>query len=125
MGSRNRIANASNKFQGDAKRVLCVCSAGLLRSPTAAKVLSNPPYNFNTRCAGVNEDFALIPVDDVLVYWSDEIVCMTQEHKLSLDASYNTGHRKVIVLDVPDNFERDDPELIRLIKEKYEKQLNV
>lgn len=48
----NRIANASNKFQGSYKRVLCVCSAGLLRSPTAALVLSKDPYNFNTRACG-------------------------------------------------------------------------
>ena len=49
----NRIANSTNPFQKDYKRVLCVCSAGLLRSPTAAYVLSQAPYNYNTRAAGL------------------------------------------------------------------------
>ena len=55
----NRLANSSNRYQGEYKRVLCVCSAGLLRSPTAALVLSQEPYNFNTRAAGLDEAFAL------------------------------------------------------------------
>ena len=42
----------SNEYQGDYKRVLTVCSANMLRSPTIAHVLSAEPYNFNTRSAG-------------------------------------------------------------------------
>ena len=67
MSLMNRLANTHNHYQGDAKRVLCVCSAGLLRSPTAAFVLSQEPFGFNTRAAGIAEDFALIVVDDVLL----------------------------------------------------------
>lgn len=74
----NRKWNSHNEYQGKHKRVLCVCSAGLLRSPTAAWVLSNPPYNFNTRAAGIDVGHALIPVDDVLIEWADEIVCMDE-----------------------------------------------
>ena len=46
---RNRLSNVNNRFQGNFKRVLYVCSAGLLRSPTLAEILSQAPYNFNTR----------------------------------------------------------------------------
>ncbi len=69
----NRLGNCNNSYQGEAKRVLCVCSAGLLRSPTAAFVLSNSPWNYNTRAAGLTPQFALIPVDKVLLTWSQEI----------------------------------------------------
>jgi len=64
MSLRNRIHNSSNPYQGKFKRVLCVCSAGLLRSPTTAFVLSQEPYNYNTRAAGIVDDYALVPVDE-------------------------------------------------------------
>jgi small subunit ribosomal protein S1 len=60
---RNRLGNVNNGFQGKFRHVLCVCSAGLLRSPTLAEILSQPPYNFNTRAVGIAKEFALIPID--------------------------------------------------------------
>lgn len=39
QSKRNQIANADNRFQGTDKRVLCLCSAGLLRSATIADIL--------------------------------------------------------------------------------------
>ena len=63
MSTMNRLANTHNPYQGDFKKVLCVCSAGLLRSPSTAFVLSQDPFNFNTIAAGINEDYALIVVD--------------------------------------------------------------
>lgn len=114
----NRKYNSKNPFQGKAKRVLCVCSAGLLRSPTAAWVLSNEPYNYNTRAAGCEESFALIPVDEVLLEWADEIVCMTTQHQQILRDQWGVTDAKC--LNVPDNFEYRDPTLVRLIKEAYD-----
>ena len=67
---RNRLGNVSNGFQGKFRRVLCVCSAGLLRSPTLAEILSQPPYNFNTRAVGIAKEFALIPIDMAHAAWS-------------------------------------------------------
>lgn len=117
----NRRANSSNPYQGNYKRVLCVCSAGLLRSPTAALVLSQEPYYCNTRAAGLEANFALIPVDDVLLGWADEIVCMTPEQQDILAYKIETlgFQTPVICLKIPDNFGYRDPELIRLIKEAY------
>lgn len=119
----NRMFNAGNPHQGDTKRVLCVCSAGLLRSPTAALVLSQEPYNFNTRAAGIEESYALIPVDEVLLLWADEIVCMTKQHgdmlEIILKGLKITG-KQVKVLNIPDNFAYRDPKLMKLIGEAYE-----
>lgn len=120
----NRIANSSNRFQGEYKRVLCVCSAGLLRSPTTAVVLSQKPYNFNTRAAGLVADFALVPVDEVLISWADEIVCMTedQEAKLKELVAKHASHKKVnvICLNIEDSFAYRDPKLIKAIKKNYD-----
>lgn len=114
----NRLANCKNEFQGRYKRVLCVCSAGLLRSPTAAFVLSQEPYNYNTRAAGLTQEFALVPVDAVLLAWADEIVCMSLEQKEELDTLAKGN--PVICLDIDDAYEYRSPELMKLISEKYQ-----
>lgn len=121
MRMMNRLANCHNRFQGEAKKVLCVCSAGLLRSPTAAWVLSNPPFNFNTRAVGCSEEYALIPVDDVLLTWADEIVAMEPWHRdvILTRLSKLKMTKPVRCLDIPDSFERMHPELIEAIKETY------
>jgi predicted protein tyrosine phosphatase len=117
----NRLANANNRYQGTYKRVLCVCSAGLLRSPTAALVLSQEPYNFNTRAAGLTPEFALVPVDDVLLLWADEIVCMDRKQAVEIRNRLGDEERPIVVLEIPDNFRYRDPELIKLIRESYDK----
>jgi len=120
----NRIGNTRNPFQGDHKKVLCVCSAGLLRSPTMAWVLSNEPYYYNTRAAGIEPEFGLILVDEVLIYWADEIVVAEQHHwdeiykQFSGNLDFLTEKPKQI-LDLPDCYQRNDPELVELIKERY------
>lgn len=119
----NRLGNTYNPNQGDFKKVLCVCSAGLLRSPTAAWVLSQEPYNFNTRAAGAVEDFALIPVDEVLLTWADEVICMSEDHAetvrelIKVLDLYNPP--RVFSLDIPDQFRYRDPQLVQLIKDRY------
>jgi len=114
----NRLHNAINPYQGDYRKVLCVCSAGILRSPTAAWVLSNPPYNYNTRSVGLDKDFALIPIDKVLISWADEIVCMTKDQQYELLSLVPTT-TPVICLDIEDSFEYRESKLINLIKLNY------
>lgn len=118
----NRLHNSSNPYQGPSKKVLCLCSAGLLRSPTTAFVLGQDPYNYNTRAAGVEKDFALIPVDEVLLHWADEIVCvepsvMRRLYELFPDMNLAS---KLKVLNLPDMYSFRDHELVAAIKEQYE-----
>lgn len=116
--ARNR-----NQNQRDYKTVLCLCSAGLLRSPTAAYVLSLPPYEYNTRCAGV-ENYALIPLSAPLIEWADLIVCLGgQEHeaKVRQHPHFKTRPKPIKTLDIPDRFQYRDSRLIELIKEKFDK----
>lgn len=122
--NRNRLANVKNEFQGDAKKVLCVCSAGLLRSPTAAWILSNPPFNFNTRAVGTSEEFALIPLDPIHLVWADEVVVMNVDQFSDvMDMAEEFGiqkHQKgIIMLDIPDNFSFREPELVQIMTETF------
>lgn len=113
----NRKYNAINPYQGKYKRVLCVCSAGLLRSPTLAWLLSNEPYNYNTRAVGIDAGHALILVDDVLLEWADEIICM-DEYQQKVIKEKTT--KPVINLEIGDNFEYRDKGLVKIMQMHYE-----
>lgn len=125
--TRNRLGNSKNPYQGDFKKVLCVCSAGLLRSPTAAWVLSNAPFNFNTRAVGANPEYAMVLLDAVNVCWADEVVVMDNHQKtqvLALLEEYGWD-KPVHVLDVPDNYGYRDPELVELLTEELKNVFEV
>ena len=121
MSTRNRLSNCHNRFQGSAKRVLTVCSAGLLRSPTAAWVLSNDPWNFNCRAAGYNDEYALVLVDQVLLEWASDVVCMdaVQEYHLHRQLEQYQMDRPVYNLEVPDEYDYRQPELVNLMTSKF------
>lgn len=117
----NRLSVVKNPYQKDFKRVLCVCSGGVLRSPTAALVLAMEPFNCNTRAVGT-EDYALIKVDEALLQWSHEIVCMTETHAEKIKAAIEQFEilcGPVVVLGIPDNFEYRDSELVKMIGDRY------
>lgn len=124
MSEIDAIANSANRFQGAFKRVLCVCSAGLLRSATAAAVFSAEPYNYNTRSCGV-ESYALIPLSAPLLAWADEIVCMGgEEHsrwveRHSYYKAMTENKPTIIALNIPDRYAYRNVELIELIKKNY------
>jgi predicted protein tyrosine phosphatase len=106
----------------DFKKVLTVCSAGLLRSPTAAHILSAEPYNYNTRSVGMEESFALIPFDEAVFEWADEIVFMTSGHYRQAVAKYGEEFiesKATVILGIEDDYAYRDPQLIELIKERY------
>ena len=122
----NRIKNTGNKHQGKYKKVLCICSAGQLRSATAALVLSQEPFNYNTRAVGTSGDYALILIDAITVAWADEFVCMNQEHVDILGVLVRDDDpRNIINLEIPDDYNYRDPELIKLITERYARALAV
>lgn len=132
----NALHNVTNPYQGPEKRVLCLCSASLLRSQTMATVLYEK-YGYNTRSAGVS-DYALIPVNTALLEWAVEIVCVEQEVEIQLmndiRSLVNQGlwveedideiRQKTITLDIPDIYERMNPTLQRICLEQYEEAIN-
>jgi predicted protein tyrosine phosphatase len=114
MTTFNRLHNMRNPNQGSNKKVLCVCSAGLLRSPTLAWILSNEPFNFNTRAVGTSSEYALIVLDEVQLQWADAVVFVDDDnyrvacydHKELLD---NMEHH---VLEIPDMYKFRHPKLV-------------
>lgn len=122
--NRNRLFNTQNSYQNfnKYKRVLCVCSAGLLRSPTMARVLQEE-YGYNTRAAGVSTEYALIPVDEYLLEWADEVVCADPVHMHCIYNSFPKYKKEIICLDIPDNYGYMDEKLVEIIKQRYQEAL--
>lgn len=106
---QNALWNCRNPHQGNRERVLCVCSAGLLRSPTVAGELYLRGYN--TRAAGVH-DYALVQVDDVLLEWADTILFV---HPSLEDVIKVPDEVRIVVLNIPDNYGFRDDELVKIV----------
>lgn len=105
-----------NPWQGKDKKVLFVCSAGILRSATGQRVYGD---KYNTRCCG-SEEYALIPISSNLILWADEIVFVNKANEVSARKKFDLGVKKVVTLDIPDTHEHMHPELIKAFKEQYE-----
>lgn len=116
--TRNQLGNLNNRYQTEAKKVLCVCSAGMLRSPTMANVLHND-FGYNTRSCGAT-DFALVKLSEALILWSDEIVVVEADvvDYFSVEA-FELAKEKLVTLNLPDQFSWNDPELIESIRKQY------
>jgi len=130
MIKRNQLGVLFNAYQGKHKKVLTVCSAGCLRSPTAAHILSSPPWSFNTRCAGTSDEYAIVPVTEALIVWADVILVMDEIQQLRINTMQNKlaeeyeafDYKQVINLDIPDDFDYRNPKLVEIMTEKF-KQL--
>lgn len=120
-GTKNQLHNITNAFQGKTKKVLTVCSAGLLRSATLQNFLIKE-YGYNVRNCGTEPSYALMPISEALVLWADEIVFVNRENfdsvRIHLEELDILG--KIKVLDIPDNYGFNDPKLVKICKEQYE-----
>ena len=120
-GHRNQLYNIHNESQGNIKKVLCVCSAGLLRSATLQNTLIKE-YGYNCRNCGTEESYALIPISEALLLWADEIVFVNKSNyrSVALDlAEMKIPEDKIFVLSIPDIYNFNDPKLVESCKQQY------
>jgi len=119
-GTRNQLYNVNNEYQGTTKKVLTVCSAGLLRSATLQNFLIRE-YGYNVRNCGTVESYALIPISEALVTWADEIVFVNKENYVMVyeELKFLGFLDKCKVLDIPDMYSFNHPELIEICKKQY------
>ena len=73
----------------------------------------------NALSAGTNRD-AEEPLSDEMVEWADFIFVMERSHRNKLRTKHRAAlkDKRVITLDIPDDYKFMDPELIRLLKAK-------
>lgn len=108
----------SNSFQGKDKKVLFVCSMGLLRSATGARIYAR---KYNTRCAGTLKE-ALIPLTQLLLDWSEEIIWVNRENYRTACIIFDEQEfaYKSKILDIPDEYNHMHPKLVKAFKQQYE-----
>lgn len=99
-------------------RVLFVCTANRLRSPTAEDVFREHP-GVEAISAGTDSD-SPTPLTKELVASADLIFAMESHHRERIRKKFKDrpDDRRIITLAIPDEYERGDPELIRLLEQK-------
>jgi predicted protein tyrosine phosphatase len=99
-------------------RLLFVCARNRLRSPTAERVFAAVP-GVEAESAGVAPD-AENPVTPELLAWADVILVMEGTHRAKLARQFPAALRgkRVVCLDVPDDYEYMAPELVLLLRER-------
>ncbi|WP_349304924.1 protein tyrosine phosphatase [Paenibacillus sp. Marseille-Q4541] len=106
-------------------KLLFICSRNKWRSLTAEKVFER--YNgYDVRSAGTEEG-ARIKVTEGLIGWSDLIFAMEKKHvrRLKNKFSYNLMNKRVICLDIPDDYRFMDEELIEILKSRVSEYIEV
>ena len=107
------------------KHLLFVCSECRLRSPTAEEVFSSYE-GIVALAAGTNSD-AETPLSGDLIEWADIILVMEKSHRNKVSKKYSAllKGKKLVVLDIPDNYNRMQPELIQLLKTKVARHIRL
>lgn len=105
--------------------LLFVCSENRLRSPTAEMVFSKYP-GVNAIGAGTNLD-AETPVTGDLIEWADMILVMEKSHRNKISKKFKEllKGKRLVCLDIPDNYERMQPELVKLLEAKVSRYVRL
>lgn len=105
------------------KRVLFVCSQNRLRSPTAERVFASRA-GIEVASAGLNDDAQNVLTAEMLL-WADVIFVMerSQRNKLTKKFRFALDGKRVVCLDIPDEYDLMDPALVALLEAKVPRYL--
>ena len=95
-------------------KLLFVCTGNLDRSPTAEDLFKG---EHETKSCGVSLG-SPVRLSKKLIDWADKIFCMQEIHKEVVLEIEPKAKDKTVVLGIEDSYFRDDPELVKLLKEK-------
>ena len=98
--------------------LLFVCSANRLRSPTAEQVFSGWP-GIETDSAGLLNTAECVLSAEQLE-WADLIFVMEKRHRTKLSQKYGRylKGKRVVCLDIPDDYAFMQPELVAVLERK-------
>jgi predicted protein tyrosine phosphatase len=106
-------------------KLLFVCSENRLRSPTGEEVFSAYEGVDAIGC-GTNSD-AETPISGDLIEWADVVLVMEKSHKNKVSKKFKEllKHKRLVCLDIPDNYDRMQPELVKLLKVRVPKHVRL
>ena len=102
---------------------LFICSQNKLRSPTAEAVFAKYP-DVETDSAGTN-NHAETPLTPEQINWADIIFVMEKRHRKKLSQKFGkyVNSKRVVCLDIPDDYTYMQPELVKVLEAKVGKFL--
>ena len=105
------------------KRALFICTQNRLRSPTAEQVFASWP-GVETDSAGLGND-ATTPLSSEQIAWATIIFVIEKAHRNKLSQKFRRylNNKRIICLDIQDEYEFMDPVLITILKAKVGKFL--
>ena len=100
------------------KKLLFVCSRNRLRSPTAEQVFAGRD-GVETDSAGLSADADVMLSADQ-VEWADIVFVMEKRHRALLGQRFRKqlANKRVVCLDIPDDYTFMQPELVALLERK-------
>jgi predicted protein tyrosine phosphatase len=100
------------------RNVLFICGKNKWRSPTAEQVFAEYP-GIQCASAGLSND-AEVPASAELIEWADVVFVMEKRHKSKLCAQFKPQlfGKKVVCLNIPDNYKFMEPALVKLLQSK-------
>ena len=107
-----------SQFNPALSNLLFICSKNQWRSPTAETLFKNHPV-YTARSAGTS-DKARIKVNEKLFLWADELFVMERKHKQLLQQKFphTIVEKAIVVLEIEDDYQFNDPELIEILRDK-------
>ncbi|WFR95176.1 low molecular weight protein tyrosine phosphatase family protein [Rhizobium tumorigenes] len=105
------------------RNILFVCSQNKLRSPTAEQVFA-ARRDIEVMSAGTNND-AENPLSTELVEWADIIFAVEKIHRSKIQRRYRSvlKGKRIICLDIPDDYTFMDQRLIALLEARVPRYL--
>jgi predicted protein tyrosine phosphatase len=100
------------------KNLLFICSQSKLWSPTAEAVFFEYE-GLETDSVGLDR-YAEVPLSTEAIQWADMIFVIEKSHKSKLSKKNQPflKDKKIICLNIPDEYEYMEPALIELLKQK-------
>ncbi|SDQ00772.1 Predicted protein tyrosine phosphatase [Mucilaginibacter sp. OK268] len=95
--------------------LLFICSKNQWRSPTAELLFKNHPVH-QAYSAGTS-DKARIRISQKMIDRADVIFVMERKHQQLLKQRFDITDKLLIVLDIEDNYQFNDPELVEILED--------
>jgi predicted protein tyrosine phosphatase len=105
------------------KHILFLCSRNRLRSPTAERIFRSRT-GFEVASAGILAD-AEHPVTPELIAWADVIFVMEELQRKKLNKRFRAflKGKRILCLDIPDEYGYMDPRLVALLRKRVPRRL--
>ena len=106
------------RTQSNPTKILFLCSQNRLRSPTAERIFSGRP-ELEVRSAGIDRG-ATVPLTPTLLEWADLVFVMESRQRNVLRRKFRDlcRQKRIICLNIPDEYDYMDAGLVRLLTER-------